>query len=245
MYSLDLHPIQLVCKMAVAYKARHVVMRYYKIGQSISMNDVSSSAMEAFDRGSENNPYEVFHHNASLLKDPQAAFASFHRFLKNRKGDRDDYLSEAHEPRRCIGWEFGFQGLEVRDGEGVMPGIDFSTQNIEHAFGAAAMLSKQHLKGVPHVLYATGRSFHAYYPVLVPFETWQAFMGTCTNFPTVIDQDWVRIKRQQKTPALRWSNATEKHTTLPTAVQDANGVLEDSYVIDPKLFDIMFDDTPF
>jgi hypothetical protein len=75
-------------------------------------------------------------------------------------------------------------------------------------------------------VYFTGRSFHAYFPVLVSRRQWVKFMGSALlcntpEHPRVIDQRWVGHRLIAGYSALRWSWNTERYNGFPRRVDPA------------------------
>jgi hypothetical protein len=74
-------------------------------------------------------------------------------------------------------------------------------------------------------IYNSGRSLHGYYFTLLDQITWQKFLGElllCNSrgkFPSeVVDSRWVGHSLQHGFSALRWSQNTTRHQSLPALV---------------------------
>ncbi len=70
------------------------------------------------------------------------------------------------------------------------------------------------------VLFDTGRSFHGYFPDLIPERDWPKYLGQLLlldehDRSPVIDTRWVGHAFVRGFTALRWSNNTDRYRTMP------------------------------
>jgi hypothetical protein len=73
------------------------------------------------------------------------------------------------------------------------------------------------------LIYATGRSFHAYFPALITYGDWVKFMGSALlcntpSNPHVVDQRWIGHRLIGGYAALRWSWNTERYKAMPRRI---------------------------
>jgi hypothetical protein len=80
-------------------------------------------------------------------------------------------------------------------------------------------------------LYSTGRSLHGYYFVLVDEPSWYRFLGElllCNSrgrsSSEIVDSRWVGHSLVQGFSALRWSQNTSRHSSLPYLVNTENTI---------------------
>jgi hypothetical protein len=69
-------------------------------------------------------------------------------------------------------------------------------------------------------VYFSGRSFHAYFPLLIRPREWVKFMGSALlcNTPThprIVDQRWVGHRLISGYASLRWSRNTKRYRAFP------------------------------
>ena len=70
------------------------------------------------------------------------------------------------------------------------------------------------------VLFDTGRSFHGYFPDLIPERAWSKYLGQLLlldehDRSPVIDTRWVGHALVRGFTALRWSNNTDRYQAMP------------------------------
>lgn len=77
--------------------------------------------------------------------------------------------------------------------------------------------------GGEFIFFETGRSFHAYYPGLIPEKAWPAYLGQVLlmnqlNRQPSIDTRWVGHALVRGFAALRWSHNTDRYLFMPRLV---------------------------
>jgi hypothetical protein len=101
-----------------------------------------------------------------------------------------------------------------------VPMIDFVNQPDQSALRDISMIvSEIGLQG-DFVIYETGRSFHGYFPGLIPQHTWPAYLGRLLlvdqlDRPPVIDTRWIGHALVRSFAALRWSHNTNRYLAMP------------------------------
>lgn len=70
------------------------------------------------------------------------------------------------------------------------------------------------------VLFDTGRSFHGYFPDLIPEHSWHKYLGHLLllneqHSPSLIDTRWVGHGLVRGFTALRWSHNTDRYRAMP------------------------------
>jgi len=70
------------------------------------------------------------------------------------------------------------------------------------------------------VVFETGRSFHGYFPDLVPERAWPKYLGRLLllndhDGPAVIDARWIGHALVRGFTALRWSHNTNRYRAMP------------------------------
>jgi hypothetical protein len=70
------------------------------------------------------------------------------------------------------------------------------------------------------IFFETGRSFHGYFPDLIPDHVWHRYLGdlllvNCNNHQDVIDSRWVGHALVRGFTALRWSHNTTRYAAMP------------------------------
>lgn len=73
------------------------------------------------------------------------------------------------------------------------------------------------------VLFDTGRSFHGYFPGLIPEHAWPQYLGQLLLFneedhPALIDTRWIGHALIRGFAALRWSHNTNRYRAIPRLV---------------------------
>ena len=71
------------------------------------------------------------------------------------------------------------------------------------------------------VLFDTGRSFHGYFPELIPEQAWPTYLGQLLILNEhdrcpIIDTRWVGHALMRGFAALRWSHNTDRYEAMPT-----------------------------
>jgi hypothetical protein len=69
-------------------------------------------------------------------------------------------------------------------------------------------------------VFDTGRSFHGYFPDLIPEAAWPKYLGellilNAHHRPPVVDTRWVGHALVRGFTALRWSNNTDRYRAMP------------------------------
>jgi len=120
------------------------------------------------------------------------------------------------------GEELAFES-RVRIGRSLrhVPMLDFCGMKPGHLAAVIEVLPKYKLNK-PFV-YFSGRSFHAYFPVLMTSRQWVKFMGSALlcntpSHPRVVDQRWVGHRLIGGYAALRWSWNTDTYKAMPRRV---------------------------
>lgn len=79
------------------------------------------------------------------------------------------------------------------------------------------------------LLFDTGRSFHGYFPDLIPERAWHMYMGQLLllnehDWPPVIDTRWIGHALGRGFAALRWSHNTNRYKVMPRLmpIHDSN-----------------------
>jgi hypothetical protein len=73
------------------------------------------------------------------------------------------------------------------------------------------------------VFFDTGRSFHGYFPDLIPDHAWPKYLGQLLLFnkhhhPPLIDTRWIGHALIRGFTALRWSHNTKRYRAIPRLV---------------------------
>jgi hypothetical protein len=76
------------------------------------------------------------------------------------------------------------------------------------------------------IVFDTDRSFHGYFPHLIPERVWPKYLGELLllnedNHPPVIDARWVGHGLMRGFTALRWSKNTNRYPAMPRLVPRA------------------------
>jgi hypothetical protein len=71
------------------------------------------------------------------------------------------------------------------------------------------------------VLFDTGRSFHAYFPDLIPEGSWAKYLGQLLllnehDRSPIIDTRWIGHALMRGFAALRWSHNTDRYEAMPS-----------------------------
>jgi hypothetical protein len=71
------------------------------------------------------------------------------------------------------------------------------------------------------VVFETGRSFHGYFPDLIPGHVWENYLGQLLlinepALPPVIDARWIGHALVRGFTALRWSHNTNRYRAMPS-----------------------------
>jgi hypothetical protein len=104
-----------------------------------------------------------------------------------------------------------------------IPMIDFADQPDQSALRELSMIvSEIGLQG-DFVFYETGRSFHGYFPGLIPQHAWPRYLGRLLlidqlDRPPIIDTRWVGHSLVRGFAALRWSHNTNRYLAMPHLV---------------------------
>jgi hypothetical protein len=73
------------------------------------------------------------------------------------------------------------------------------------------------------MIYASGRSFHVYWPRLLSEHAWHQFLGSALlcnrGNSSIVDVRWVGHRLMGGYAALRWSCNTSRHRSYPTLVE--------------------------
>jgi len=77
------------------------------------------------------------------------------------------------------------------------------------------------------VLFDTGRSFHGYFPDLLPEHAWSKYLGQLLLFNedehrSMIDTRWIGHALVRGFSALRWSHNTNRYQAMPRLVPTAD-----------------------
>jgi len=102
-----------------------------------------------------------------------------------------------------------------------IPMIDFYGMRPQQLTAIVEVLPK--FAHVEPLVYFSGRSFHAYFPILVGYSEWVKFMGSALlcntpSRPSVVDQRWIGHRLIGGYAALRWSWNTPRYKSMPTRV---------------------------
>lgn len=112
-----------------------------------------------------------------------------------------------------------WQGKTLRH----IPMLDFVGLGRGQLHALTQVLPRNSLRSVQ--IYASGRSFHAYYPVLVTPQEWIQFMGSALlcNTPSrrIVDDRWIGHRLLGGYGALRWSWNTGIYRAMPRRVSVA------------------------
>jgi hypothetical protein len=86
----------------------------------------------------------------------------------------------------------------------------------------SSLASELGLRG-DFVFYETGRSFHGYFPRLIPQHAWLGYLGRLLlvdqlDTPPVIDTRWIGHSLVRGFAALRWSHNTNRYLAMPHLV---------------------------
>jgi len=125
--------------------------------------------------------------------------------------------------RLLLGQELALES-RVRTEEGLrhIPMIDFYGMGQGQLI--AIMDALPEYSAEEPLVYFSGRSFHAYFPILVRRVEWIKFMGSALlcntpEHPRVVDQRWIGHRLIGGYAALRWSWNTERYRALPRKVR--------------------------
>lgn len=94
-----------------------------------------------------------------------------------------------------------------------IPMIDFATEN------ETDIRIVEELLPVQPTYYASGRSFHAYFPTLIDDDQWSKFMGgllVCNDGKDIVDDRWIGHRLIGQFSSLRWSCNTKQYKKFPT-----------------------------
>jgi len=111
--------------------------------------------------------------------------------------------------------------VECRGGGFHIPMIDFVDRPARSVLcQLARQLSVEMDLSGSLVLFETGRSFHGYFPDLIPERTWPKYLGQLLLLNEhdrlfVIDTRWVGHGLVRGFTALRWSNNTDRYRAMP------------------------------
>jgi hypothetical protein len=103
-----------------------------------------------------------------------------------------------------------------------IPMLDFVSFKPEELAAVTNVLPQYKIREA--FIYSSGRSFHAYFPLLITATEWVRFMGSALlcntpSNPRVIDQRWVGHRLIGGFGALRWSWNTSAYRTQPKRVR--------------------------
>jgi hypothetical protein len=103
-----------------------------------------------------------------------------------------------------------------------IPMLDFV--GMERAQLAAVMEVLPQYPTRQALVYKSGRSFHAYFPVLITPAEWIQFMGSALlcntpSHPRIVDPRWIGHRLISGYAALRWSWNTSSYRAAPTKVK--------------------------
>jgi hypothetical protein len=101
--------------------------------------------------------------------------------------------------------------------------IDFVDHPRLAAFHKANMIASQIGLEGDFIFFETGRSFHGYFPGLIPEQAWLGYLGrlllvNSLEGPQVIDSRWVGHALIRGFTALRWSHNTNRYLAIPHLV---------------------------
>jgi hypothetical protein len=108
-----------------------------------------------------------------------------------------------------------------------IPMIDFVGIGPDHLRAVMDVLPGYSVRDV--FVYRSGRSFHAYYPMLITQHEWVRFMGSALlcntpSHPRIVDQRWVGHRLIAGYASLRWSWNTPTYKALPARVHGSSKV---------------------
>lgn len=109
--------------------------------------------------------------------------------------------------------------VNLQNGEQLhIPMIDFQGMSEDHLKNIESVLPKEYLERM--VVFASGRSFHAYFPILINQDKWLNFMFSLllANIPNkslVIDSRWVGHRGLARYASLRISWNTVTYRMMP------------------------------
>jgi len=118
--------------------------------------------------------------------------------------------------------------VESNDAVFHIPMIDFVGRP-PHAlvFEASRMLTGEMGLSGHLVLFDTGRSFHGYFPDLIPEHAWPKYLGQLLRFNEdehrpMVDTRWIGHALVRGFSALRWSHNTNRYQAMPRLVPMAD-----------------------
>lgn len=122
-------------------------------------------------------------------------------------------------PRQEMAWH---SRVECRGIDFHIPMIDFvgRPDRLELCH-VSRTLSMEMSLGNNLVLFDTGRSFHGYFPELIPEQAWPKYLGQLLilnehDRSPIIDTRWVGHALMRGFAALRWSHNTDRYEAMPT-----------------------------
>jgi hypothetical protein len=104
-----------------------------------------------------------------------------------------------------------------------IPTIDFLDRPDQSALRDLSMIVSEIGLNGDFMFYETGRSFHGYFPGLIPQHVWPSYLGRLLlvdqlDRPPVIDTRWVGHALVRGFAALRWSHNTNRYLAIPHLV---------------------------
>jgi hypothetical protein len=117
--------------------------------------------------------------------------------------------------------ELAWHSLVERQGLAFhIPMIDFVDQPGQSVFRKPSMIASEIGLEGDFAFFETGRSFHGYFPGLIPQQVWPGYLGRLllvneSDGPPVIDSRWVGHALVRGFAALRWSHNTNRYLAMP------------------------------
>lgn len=129
--------------------------------------------------------------------------------------------------------EMAWHSWVERNGVGFhIPMIDFVNRpSLSVLYELGHLLAKEMSLCGNLALFDTGRSFHGYFPDLIPERAWPKYLGhvlllSNDDRPPVVDVRWVGHAFVRGFTALRWSYNTNRYRAMPrlVSVLEADGL---------------------